>query len=78
MPSLSPDEGKYSNLLRQIGEQIRDLRKSKGLSQLDICAIIEADKSFISNIENGHTNVTIKTLCKIAYSLGVDVKILFE
>lgn len=68
----------YTKILKDVGEQIRNIRKSKGLNQVDLSACIDADKAFISNIENGHTNVTIKTLVRITVSLDVNLIILLE
>lgn len=65
----------YTALLQNVGEQIRTIRKSQGESQIDLAACIESEKSVLSNIENGHSNVTLKTLAKISYSLEVDLTI---
>lgn len=68
----------YKDLLENLGDQIRTIRKSKGLTQFGLALGIEADEAFISNIENGHSNVTMRTMHRIAKALGVDVLIRFE
>ena len=67
-----------SKYLYAIGKNISRLRKEKGLSQLDVCAIIEMEKSNLSSIENGRQNVTTLTLRKIANAIGVDVRDFFD
>ena len=64
--------------LSKLGHNISRLRKEKNLSQLDICAIIDMEKSNLSAIENGRQNSTALTLLKIANALGVPVKDFLE
>ncbi len=59
--------------LKKVGKRIATLRKSKGYSQLDICAQINMEKSNLSSIENGRQNFTTLTLKKIADAIGVNV-----
>ena len=57
--------------LKQIGKNIADLRRKKGMSQLDLAVKCEVQELTISRIENGRTNPTVRTLLKIAKALGV-------
>ena len=49
-----------------IGRNIARLRKIKKLTQEDLCGMAEIDRSYLSEIENGKMNVTIKSLVQIA------------
>lgn len=71
---MSKEETIY---LKSIGKNIARLRKEKGLSQLDVCAIINMEKSNLSSIENGRQNVTSLTLLKISKALQVQVNEFF-
>ncbi|PCE62690.1 DNA-binding protein [Sediminicola luteus] len=64
--------------LKKIGRNIAKERRSKGLSQLDLCSIIKMEKSNLSAIENGRQNVTSLTLLRIANAIGVEVKMFFD
>jgi len=64
--------------LKRVGTNIAKLRRSKGLSQLDVCSLIKMEKSNLSSIENGRQNVTSLTLLKIAKAIGVEVHQFFE
>lgn len=64
--------------LRKVGKNISTIRRSKGFSQLDVCAIISMEKSNLSSIENGRQNPATLTLKKIADAIDVEVKIFFE
>lgn len=58
---------------RKLGENIRRIRTSKGISQGEIARRLEVDKGFVSNIENGKTNPTLATIAKLAKALNVSV-----
>jgi transcriptional regulator with XRE-family HTH domain len=62
---------KKEDILFKIGLKIRKLREEKNVSQQDLAAICNFEKSNMSRIEAGKTNLTIWTLIKIAQSLQV-------
>lgn len=64
--------------LKTIGKNIVALRKRKKLTQEDLCGLAEIDRSYLSEIENGKMNVSIKALAAIAKALGVTPKDLLE
>lgn len=55
--------------LRIIGRNIARRRKEQGLTQEDLCGLAEIDRSYLSEIENGKMNVTIRALVTIAGAL---------
>jgi transcriptional regulator with XRE-family HTH domain len=59
--------------LKKIGQNIARIRKERGLTQEDLCGMAEIDRSYLSEIENGKMNVTIKSLVAIAKSLKCDL-----
>jgi len=64
--------------LKKIGQNIAQKRKSKGLSQIDVCFQIGMEKSNFSAIENGRQNAASLTLKKIADAIGCEVKDFFD
>ena len=58
----------------RIGDKIKELRELKNLSQQDLAALCNFEKSNMSRIEAGRTNLTIKTLFKISNALKVPLK----
>ncbi len=56
---------------KKLGDNIRRIRESNGMSQGDICRITGMDRGYISRVENGSKNPTISNLEKIANALGV-------
>jgi transcriptional regulator with XRE-family HTH domain len=57
--------------LISLGVRIREIRKSKGLSQLDIGVAMDNYAEQVGRIERGQINVTINTLRNIAKSLDI-------
>lgn len=60
--------------LKLIGKNIVRLRKVQNLTQEDLCGLAQIDRSYLSEIENGKMNVTIKSLVVIAKALKADLK----
>ena len=65
---------KKNVVLKEIGLKIKELRERKNISQQDLAAACNFEKSSMSRIESGRTNLTIGTLLKIGESLGVKLK----
>lgn len=63
---------------QKLGNNLKRIRKEKGISQGDIVRSLGMDRAFISNIENGKTNPTLATIAKLAKALGVSVGELME
>jgi len=57
--------------LVRIGMNIRKIRNEKNISQQDMAALCNFEKSNMSRIEAGRTNLTIGTLLKICEALEV-------
>lgn len=65
------------NVLSNVGIRIRDIRKSKNLSQQQLADLAETHYSYIGALERGHRNITLQSLEKIASALEVDISDLF-
>lgn len=64
--------------LREIGQNIRSVRKSKNLSQEKLAELIGVSRNYIGMIERAEINVPTKTLIEIAFALNVHPKVFFE
>lgn len=60
-----------SELIKLIGEQIRNIRKEKGMTQEALANECGFQYSYISDIERGERNISIETLEKIIGALDV-------
>ncbi|OJX38801.1 helix-turn-helix transcriptional regulator [uncultured Flavobacterium sp.] len=65
------------DFLVRLGKSIAEIRKRKGISQNELCAVINMEKSNLSAIENGRQNASSLTLKKIADAMNVEVREFF-
>lgn len=62
----------------KIGDRIRELRKEIGLSQEALANIAEVDRTYMTKVETGKRNVTVKILEKIIIALDTDFSTFFN
>ena len=62
----------------KLGKNLKRIRTAKGISQGEIGRILDVDKGFVSNIENGKTNPTLTTIARLAKAIGVSVEKLLK
>ena len=53
-----------------LGERLKEERQKAGLTQEQLADKIGTKKSYISRVENGHTDIQVSTLFKIFQGLG--------
>ncbi|MGX8220578.1 helix-turn-helix domain-containing protein [Psychrobacter celer] len=56
------------------GKRVREMRKSKGISQERLAEMAGIDRSYMGNIERGEKNVTLKKAYEVCDALEVDIK----
>lgn len=65
-------------LQNRVGKRIQQIRIEKNLSQQDLAAKCNFEKSNMSRLESGGANATLTTLEVVANALGVEVIELFR
>ncbi len=68
---------KRNVLLSEIGAAIKEVRLEKKLSQRKLASLAGISNTYLSDIEVGRTNPSLKTLKKIAGALEIEIKDLF-
>ena len=63
-----------SNIKKDIGFRIREVRQEKGLSQEKLAALADLHRAYIGQIERGEKNIGVVNLEKIAKALGVNAR----
>ena len=58
----------------EIGQRIKQLRVMKGLTQEELAALCHVHQHYISDIERGVRNVSLRVVEAIARALGVHEK----
>lgn len=67
-----------NSLQIKVGKRIQELREAKGISQQDLAAKCNFEKSNMSRLEAGRVNPTLSTLGKVALALEVKIKEIFN
>ena len=62
----------------QFGLKIKALRESKNMSQTELASLCDLEKTSISRIENGRTNITLKTSVILSKALEVKISDLYN
>jgi transcriptional regulator with XRE-family HTH domain len=53
------------------GKRVRELRKERGLSQVELAAKVGIDRSYMGFLERGERNPSLEVIAKIAEALNV-------
>ena len=75
---VEKNEHNENEVLAQLGERIIELRKEKGLKQIELAIKLGIEDSALRRIESGRTNPTTKTLLAVARELDVTIIDLFS
>ena len=62
----------------KLGEKIKSLRKSKGISQEELASMLKINRNFLSRIETGKSEPTSGILKDIANIFSVDLNSLLD
>lgn len=63
---------------QKLGERIRQLRKSRKISQEELAYQAKMDYSYLNEIEAGKRNPSVKRIAEIARVLKVPLKEIFD
>ena len=75
---MQTNAGNRHRILKRFGSHIRDIRKSRGLSQEALAMEADFSRSYYSEIELGKRNISILNMCKLAKCLDVSLKTLVD
>ncbi len=63
---------------KRLGQNLKTIRMSKNITQVEIAKKLGVDRSFVSNLENAKTNPTLATITSLAQALGVSTNELLK
>ena len=64
----------YQDEIRYISARIKELRKERMLTVEELAYRCDMERSNLSRIEAGRTNLTIKTMCIICNALNITLR----
>lgn len=68
----------FNEFKRRIGLKIKYYRKLRNLTQAVLAELVACDENYISLIENGHKNVSLKMVYKISNALNISASKFFD
>lgn len=57
----------------KVGEEIRRMRLEKGIKQIQLARMTGISNTYLSDIERGRTNPSLKTFSRIVEVLGIKI-----
>ena len=66
------------SILKTFGDRVKEIRLELGVSQEQLGALAELDRTYISGIERGLRNVSLINIARIATALNVTPAELFQ
>lgn len=69
-------EKESNEVLKIFGETLRTIRKERNLSQTDLAYICCLDRTYISGLERGRRNPTLKVIAEIADTVVIGSNII--
>ncbi|AZS14666.1 helix-turn-helix domain-containing protein [Paenibacillus lutimineralis] len=60
-----------AELIKQIGQQIRILRKNRGLTQEQLGEMTQLPQSYVGSVERGEKNISLETLERLINALRI-------
>lgn len=65
------DTGKKA--VRKFGKRVREARLSFGWSQDELAFKLEVDRSYVSSLERGQRNPTLKTIARVSEAFDLSI-----
>jgi transcriptional regulator with XRE-family HTH domain len=59
-------------LQRVLGRNLRRYREARGISQEDFADVFDVHRTYIGGVERGERNLTLKSVERIAATIGAD------
>jgi len=69
-------ENQNLNDMKKIGTLIKNTRKEQGLTQEDLAGLSNTGRRFISDLENGKSNIQMGKFLLVAAALGLSLFLL--
>lgn len=66
------------DIQKKFGRRVKELRTEKKISQETLAFDADIERAYVSHLENGRRNISIKNMEKILNALGVSFADFFE
>jgi transcriptional regulator with XRE-family HTH domain len=65
-------------ILKKFGQRLKEIRNNKGLSQERLASLTGLHRTYISDIERGKKNISLRNIEKLSKSLRVKMSDFFK
>ena len=65
---------KKEEITIRFGERLREARKTRGLSQEALADLCDLDRTYVSGVERGVRNPSLKNIGRFAKGLGLSIE----
>lgn len=69
---------RHMSVQHRLSQNIQRIRRERGLSQEELAHRAEVHQTYLSGVETGRRNPSVKVVERIANALGVDITELFK
>jgi len=66
------------DVVQLLGANVRRFRKLRGMTQEQLALEVEMERSYVSDLERGTRNPSVRVLGKLAFALNVEPRELLE
>ena len=74
----TPQSAAGKALRERFADNVRRLRRQKGMTQEQLATAAGIDRTFVVRVEKGHFSVTLETIGAFAKALGISPSMLLE
>lgn len=67
-----------NDLLKRLGQRIRELRNEKGWSQEEFADVCGVHRTYMGHLERGEKNLSFRSIMRVASALDVPLSVLFS
>jgi transcriptional regulator with XRE-family HTH domain len=66
------------DIQKKVGRRVRELRNEKKVSQEALAFDADVERAYVSHLENGERNISIKNMEKVINALGISFSEFFN
>lgn len=66
------------DLLPKLGSRLKEIRKTRGLTQEALAEKIDLSPQYLSRLEGGHQSPSLETVARLAEALNLELSELFD
>jgi transcriptional regulator with XRE-family HTH domain len=63
-----------TDISKQFGKRVKEIRLKKKMSQGDVAKVLKVHRSYVSGIERGVRNPSLKVIERVANAFGVNIE----